>query len=240
MNGYIHSYESLATLDGKGVRFCVFMSGCPLRCVYCHNPDTQFPGENAITPEALIKKIIRYKPYFGKNGGVTFSGGEPLIQADFIKETVPLLQKEDISYTVDTSCDIKLTESVKFVLQNARLVIADIKFYNRDLYEKYTGGNLENVISTLSFLKEKNVPVWARTVIVPHINDKKEHIKAYAEFAEKYNNIEKYELLPFHTMGFNKYEKSGLINPLAHTEAMDKEKCKNLQEYLDKQMKRRI
>ena len=233
MKGYIHSYESLAALDGEGVRFGVFMSGCPLRCVHCHNPDTQNGQGSETDAEKLVRKIKRYKPYFGENGGATFSGGEPLLQADFLSEVTELLEKEGIKYAVDTSGAVPLSEKVKTVLSGAQLVMLDIKFPDDEMYKKYTGMDMENTLKTLSFLEEEKIRVWIRTVIIPGINDTAEYMKKYAQVVKGVKCIEKYELLPFHRMGFEKYEKLGIKNPLKNTPAMDKFECEKLQEYLN-------
>lgn len=236
MKGFIHSFESLAALDGEGVRFGIFMSGCPLRCVYCHNPDTWYSGKE-YTAEEIADKAARYKPYFGDRGGVTFSGGEPLLQADFIKEAVPYLFENDIKYVIDTSGAAELSDSVKYVLRNAQLVILDLKFCTDEDYIKYTGQGIGKTLSMLEFLENESIRVWARTVVLPGINDSEAEIEKYAELVKEYKCIEKYELLPFHRMGFEKYEKLGEENPLKDTPAMDKEKCNKLQKYIDKLIK---
>lgn len=125
----IHSFESLAALDGVGIRYDIFFTGCPLRCAYCHNPDTWFKSDNNYTAEQIYKKIIRYKPYFKKGGGVTFSGGEPLLNAKFINEVYPMIAAEGIGYCLDTSGSVALTDEVKTAIDNADMVILDIKFY---------------------------------------------------------------------------------------------------------------
>lgn len=236
MQGYIHSFESMAAVDGEGLRCAVFLSGCPLRCVYCHNPDTWNGEGQGMSPEELVKKVSRYKPYFKDNGGVTFSGGEPLLQADFIKETVPLLKEKGIGYTVDTSGAVSLTDSVKFVLENAQTVILDLKFPDNDSYKKYTGHSMENVLLTLEFLESSNIPTWVRSVIVPGINDSEEEIKKYIAHIKGKKCIYKYELLAFHTMGFFKYEKMGIKNPLANASALDMSVKDSLQAFADSEL----
>ena len=235
----IHSYESLAALDGRGLRYGVFLSGCPLRCVYCHNPDTQrslCAEERA--PEELIKKIMRYKPYWKNGGGVTFSGGEPLLQAEEICRLGELLSAEGADYTLDTSGHVPLTKSVKQAILGASLVILDLKFPTDEDYLRYTGGGISPVLEILSFLCESKIPLWIRTVVVPGINDSESALLAYTELLRPYRDcIERYELLPFHTMGFHKYEQLGIDNPLKDTPAMDKKKLTELQHYVDKQLK---
>lgn len=221
MKGYIHSFESMAAVDGEGLRYAVFLAGCPLRCVFCHNPDTWRMEGLLMSPEELVKKVSRYKPYFKDNGGVTFSGGEPLLQADFIKETVPLLREKGIKYAVDTSGIVPLTDSVKYVLENAQTVLLDLKFPDDESYIKYAGQGMENVIATLDFLESIHKPTCIRTVVIPGINDSEEELEKYLLHIKKRRCIYKYELLAFHTMGFYKYDKLGIENPLQNTVALD-------------------
>lgn len=228
----IHSFESMAALDGDGIRYAVFFTGCPLRCAYCHNPDTWHKSGNDWTTDALVKKIRRYKPYFKNGGGVTFSGGEPLLNADFIVEAGQLLREENINYAIDTSGSVPLTDSVKKTLDGADLVILDLKFYNSDDYAKYTKGKFENFIAIGKYCSENGIRLWLRTVVVPNINDTEEHIIKYAEFSKQFK-FQKYELLAFHTMGFFKYDNLKIENPLKGTPALDKERLSQLQKILD-------
>lgn len=232
MKADIHSFESMAALDGDGIRYAVFFTGCPLRCAYCHNPDTWHKSGNEWSSADLVNKIKRYKPYFKKGGGVTFSGGEPLLNADFIIETGKLLKKEGINYAVDTSGSVPLTDSVKKALDGADLVILDVKFYNEESYKKYTKGNFENFVAIGKYCTEKKIRLWLRTVVVPNINDNEESIRKYAEFSKQFQ-FEKYELLAFHTMGFFKYENLEIENPLIDTPALNHDRLKELQTVLE-------
>lgn len=227
----IHSFESMAALDGDGIRYAVFFTGCPLRCVYCHNPDTWFKSGNEWSAQSLVDKIKRYKPYFKNGGGVTFSGGEPLLNAAFINEAGELLSAEGIGYALDTSGSVPLTEDVRKALDNAELVILDLKFHNEADYKKYTYGRLENSINIGRYCTQNNIRLWLRTVIVPDINDTRADIEKYAELAKQFR-FEKYELLAFHTMGFFKYENLKMKNPLADKTALEKEKLRELEGYL--------
>jgi len=232
----IHSFESLAALDGKGIRYALFLGGCPLRCVYCHNPDTwTVEGCEDKSPEELFNKIKRYKPYFkAGGGGVTFSGGEPLMQAGELVLLADLLDKENIGYTVDTACSIPLTDDIKELLKRAELVIVDLKFADCESYKKFTRGDLPTVLSYLDYLKSISKTIWLRTVIVPGLNDNEAFIDSLAELSAPYNEIiEKYELLAFHTMGFFKYDSLGLVNPLENTPPLSVERKNTLQQYLD-------
>ncbi len=229
----IHSFESLAALDGEGIRYGVFFTGCPLRCVYCHNPDTWFGSGQEYSAQDLVKKIKRYKPYFKNGGGVTFSGGEPLLHAAFINETAPLLKENGIGYCLDTSGSVVLTNAVKACINGADMVILDIKFCDVESYKAYTGGDFENFVHIGRYCTETGKRLWLRTVVVPGINDSEAQIKQYAEFAKQFE-YEKYELLAFHTMGFFKYEKLGIENPLAGKKALSKERLLELQKIVDK------
>lgn len=229
----IHSFESLAAVDGEGLRFDVFFSGCPLRCAYCHNPDTwHHKGEIEMSADELFKKIRRYKPYFKNGGGVTFSGGEPLLNAEFINEISPMFKSENIGYCLDTSGSVELTDEVKTAIDNADMVILDIKFYNEESYKKYTKGDFEKFIAVGKYVSQKGIRLWLRTVVIPGINDTEEDMKKYYEFTKQFK-FEKYELLAFHTMGFFKYDELGINNPLKNYKALDKPRLNELQNYLN-------
>ena len=239
MSGVIHSFESLAAVDGEGLRYAVFLAGCPLRCVYCHNPDTWGrDGGVVMEAEALARKLSRYKPYFGSEGGVTFSGGEPLLQAEFLQEMIPLLREREIGYIVDTSGAVPLTDSVKEVLAGAQSVILDLKFSTDKDYRRYTGRGIEQVLETLAYLDSIGMKTRIRTVIVPDLNDTEEALRGYVEMVGRYACVFRYELLAFHTMGFFKYEKLGIENPLAGKSALDPAVKDRLQRFVDQAMKK--
>lgn len=228
---FVHSFESMAARDGDGIRYCIFLSGCPLRCVYCHNPDTQKSGGKYYTPEEIAKKATRYKPYFSNGGGVTFSGGEPLLQADEIVKAGELLKKNGIGYILDTSLAVPLTDSVKKAIDNAEMILADLKFSSPDQMKRFTDGSLDRVMTCLDYITQTGKRMRVRTVVVPDINDSLEALKDYLPIIEKHD-VEGWELLPFHTMGFFKYEESGIENPLKNTPAMDMSKLDALKEQL--------
>ncbi len=234
MDGYIHSFESLAAVDGAGVRYGVFLAGCPLRCVYCHNPDTwERMAGKAMTAEALVRKVVRYKPYFASTGGVTFSGGEPLLQAAFLCEAAPLLAKEGIGYILDTSGAAPLTEDVRTAIDCADSLLLDLKFPDDAMYRTYTGHGMARVADTLAYLEKTGKPTTVRTVIVPGINDSETMLDRYLSHLRPLHCIQRYELLPFHTMGFFKYEKLGIVNPLADTKALSETVLSRLQTYVN-------
>lgn len=233
MNFIVHSFESLAAVDGEGLRYAIFLSGCPLKCACCHNPDTQgAPRGTEYSPEEIVKRVKRYKTYFSKNGGVTFSGGEPLLQAAAISSAAPLLKEEGIGYAIDTSGCVPLSSDVKAAADGASLIICDLKFYSSEDFHFFTGGNLADELRFLSFIKEKNIPLWIRTVIIPGVNDKEEDILKYAELVKGYSP-KKYTLLGFHTLGFSKYEALGKENRFADKKPMDGERLKYLQKIAD-------
>lgn len=230
----IHSFESLAARDGEGLRYALFLAGCPLRCVYCHNPDTwERCAGTDYAPEALLSKIRRYKPYFlAGGGGVTFSGGEPLLQSEQIVALGKLLKAEGIGYAIDTSGCVPLSEAVCEAIRLADQVILDIKFFTEEDYRRYTGGSLSLVLEFLSYLVKEKKRITLRTVIVPSLNDTRETLDAYLSVLSPYlGAVERYELLPFHTMGFFKYERLGIPNPLADLSALPPERMDELKKY---------
>lgn len=233
MTADIHSFESLAALDGEGVRFAVFFTGCPLRCVCCHNPDTWFKSGRQFGSEQLAAKLRRYKPYFKRGGGVTFSGGEPLLNSAFINETASFLKADGINYALDTSGAVELSEEVKRAVDNAEMVLLDVKYPDAAMYEKYTKGDFGVFLDFADYISRTKKRVWFRTVIIPGINDCEEDIKRYAALVSRWNRAERYELLAFHTMGFYKYEKLGVVNPLAGVAPLEKSRLDMLQTYLN-------
>ncbi|MDR3185722.1 MAG: radical SAM protein [Christensenellaceae bacterium] len=232
MVGYIHSIESFATYEGSGIRTAVFMRGCPLRCKFCHNPDTWDIQGEGIESEALVKRLLRFKTYFSRGGGITFSGGEPLVQTDFLIETSLRLKENGINVAIDTSESI-FNEKVKNLYQIVDLVIADLKFNTRETYASECCVDIyDTVLETLKYLNEINKPVILRTVIIPGINDSEEAIKAYYELVKEFKNIQKYELKAFHTLGFDKYTKLGILNPYANKSALNEKRLDELKLYL--------
>ena len=236
--GTVHSFESLAAVDGAGVRCAVFFCGCPLRCVYCHNPDTwSMERGTPVDAATLAKKIARYKPYFGKEGGVTFSGGEPLTQAEFIRAMMPLLAEQGIRYAVDTAGGVPLTDTVKEVLAGAQEVLLDLKFPDEERYRRYTGVGIDRPLAVLDFLNTIEKKTRIRTVIVPDLNDTEEALLPYLAHLAHKPCVARYELLGFHTMGFFKYEQLGISNPLADKKALDPARKQRLQAFVDEKMK---
>lgn len=233
IKGYINSIQSLGAVDGPGVRFVVFLQGCPLRCIYCHNPETWDISKAAqsFTPEQLLEKVLRYKSYFGSKGGITLSGGEVLLQIEFATEMFRLCKEHGIHTALDTSgigCEDKA--KLNLLLQYTDLVICDVKFTTEEAYKNYTGGSLQKVLKFLDLVEEKSIPVWIRQVIVPNLNDDEKSMDELNSLIAKYSNIEKVELLPFKKLCLSKYENMGLEFRLKDTDEADPEKVKLLNE----------
>ena len=229
-SGSVGKIESFSTVDGPGIRSVVFLTGCPLRCLYCHNPEFLEKGKNNYTPDELAEKLLKNKDYFGKIGGVTFSGGEPLIQSDFIIETSKILKQENIHIALDTSGVGKYN---KEIFKYIDLVILDIKASNNTLFETITKTNkLEETISFLKECENRSIPVIIRQVIVPGINDTKENVLELKDLLKPYKMIEKIELLPYHTMAKNKYEQLNKEYVLKDTKDLSIDKLETLKKYL--------
>lgn len=231
--GRINSIFTGSAVDGPGVRSVVFFQGCPLRCAYCHNPETQNPsGGEEISADALFNKISRYANYYGKRGGVTFSGGEVLMQPEFLIELLKLCKGAGIHTCIDTSgCTGNSTPDEIFRLVD--LVILDIKMNTESDYEKYIKGSLLKTLDFLEKCEEYNVPVWIRQVTVPHINDTEEQIQMLKKLTVGKKCIQKLQLLPFERLCEKKYSDMGIAFPMGDTPAMDKDRLSELQRLLD-------
>ncbi len=231
--GKIHSFQSLGTVDGPGVRFVVFFQGCNLRCKCCHNPDTWNYGEGTeYTAEEIMTKVLRFKEYFGKEGGITLSGGEPLLQADFARELFVLCHKNGINTCLDTSGSI-LNDSVKALLDETDRVLLDIKYTNDADYLENTGCGMQTPLDFLSYLNEKKIPVTIRQVIIPTVNDNEENILKLKEIVRIHTCVDKVELLPFRTICKTKYENMKLDFPFGHLPPCPKETVDRLYQILN-------
>lgn len=207
--GRLHSTESFGAVDGPGIRYVAFLQGCPLRCLFCHNPDTwDAKGGKEITPSELVSDIIRYKSFIS-GGGVTLSGGEPLLQADFCEEVIKLCHKENLHTAIDTSGCIPLDIS-KNAINESDMLLLDIKDIISDDCEELTGMTNENALKTLHHCEEIGKDVWIRHVLLPHYTMKDDKLKMLAEFLGKYKCIKRVDLLPYHTMGLYKWETLGI------------------------------
>lgn len=204
MTGKIHSFQSLGTLDGPGVRFVIFMHGCNLRCGYCHNIDVCKGEYNEYTPDDVMQKILRYKGYFGNDGGVTVSGGEPLLQAEFVAELFELCKKHNIHTALDTSGSI-WNESVKRLLKFTDLVLLDIKMTDDENYRKFIGCGIDIPTNFLEFLNKMQIDCWVRHVVVGGLNDTEEDAKKLKETIKGKNCVKRIEILPFKKVCAQKY-----------------------------------
>ena len=234
VTGRVHSFQSLGTLDGPGVRFVVFLQGCHLRCGCCHNPDTWMPHEGTpYTPREIVDKAVRYREYFKKEGGITISGGEPLLQPDFVREVFALCHDEGLHTCLDTSGSI-LNDASKAVLDVTDRVLLDIKYTTDALYREYVGCGMETPLAFLDCLNEKQIPVTLRQVIIPTRNDTAENILRLKEIAKQHSCVDKIELLPFRKICQIKYDKLGIPFPFGHLPEPTRESMLALEELLHK------
>ena len=231
--GRIHSFQSLGTVDGPGIRFVVFFQGCHLRCKCCHNPDTWAYAEGTeYSAEEIVKRVLRFREYFGEKGGITLSGGEPLLQADFAREIFALCHQNGINTCLDTSGSI-LTDSVKALLKETDRVLLDIKYTNEEQYRENVGCTLQSVLDFLEYLKQENIPVTVRQVMIPTVNDTEENMLKLKKIISEYPNIDKTELLPFRKICQTKYDTMKIEFPFGHLPAGTKEKANELMKILE-------
>lgn len=230
IKGKIHSIETMGLVDGPGIRVVIFFQGCALRCKFCHNPDTWTnEGGEEYTPEDLVRKIERFKTYFSSSGGgVTFSGGEPLRQPEFLLEILKLCKNKGIHTCLDTS-------GYGFgdydeIFKYTDLVLFDIKHFEKEGYKNITYMDIDESLRFLEAMKKNNTKMWIRHVVVPGLTDGEEHLTKLKEFTDTIPNVEKIELLPYHMLGVNKYEGLGIKYPLEGVEAMNKELTKKYQD----------
>lgn len=237
--GRIHSLESFGTVDGPGIRFVVFMQGCPLRCQFCHNPDTwEVTKGLEYTANELKEEIVKYKSYMEfSGGGVTFTGGEPLLQAEFILEVSKILKKEGITIAVDTSGYV-WNDAVKELLEYVDLVMLDIKNYDPDVYVTVTGVSLSPTLELLDYLKNNNINTWIRYVLVPNLTDNMEAIEQLSTYLDNFPNVTKIEVLGFHKMGEYKWKELGLEYKLSNTKEPSKELLQKVKEIFERNGKK--
>lgn len=227
LTGRIHSLESFGTVDGPGIRFVTFLQGCPLRCQYCHNPDTwraDAPVKYELTPRQLLDEVSRYKSFIAK-GGVTLTGGEPLMQPDFCREFFRLCREAGIHTTLDTAGSV-YNEKTLSVLDFTDLVLLDIKALSPDLCRKVCGADGRNTLRFLDELERRGIDVWIRHVVVPGLTDDDALLSELIEYLKPYNCVRKIEWLPYHTMGVFKYKDLGLAYPLEGVPPLSAERIK--------------
>ena len=224
MKGNIHSIETFGTVDGPGIRFVVFMQGCPMRCLYCHNPDTWDISTNKqIDVDYILKKYDSVKEFL-KNGGLTISGGEPLLQLDFIIELFKKAHEQNIHTALDTS-GILFDNSEKYfeLIKYLDLVLLDIKQIDDVEHQKLTSHSNKKVLEFAKFLSDNKVPVWIRHVVVPRYTYKKEYLERLGQFIKTLKNVKKLEVLPYHNMAVEKYKALNLEYPLNNIPSLEKE-----------------
>ena len=228
IKGRIHSTESFGTVDGPGVRFVVFFQGCPMRCLYCHNPDTwEFSGGREVTAEELMAEYESYKEFL-KSGGITATGGEPLAQPEFLAELFSLAKSKGVHTCLDTSAgvfDPKRPDKIAEVLKYTDLVMLDIKHIDDEAHKKLTGHTNRNILAFAEYLRELEIPVWIRHVVVPGITDDPDELFRLGEFLSTLTNLKALDVLPYHDMAKPKYAELDLDYPLSDTPPLPKEKA---------------
>ena len=214
MVGKVHSVETFGAVDGPGIRFVIFLQGCPMRCQYCHNPDTWLiDGGTPMTVKTLLKEIKKYKNYFGNEGGVTVTGGEPLLQIDFVIALFKALKKQKIHTCLDTSGICFQRQQIKKyneLLRYVDLVLLDIKHIDSIQHKHLTGHNNENILAFAEYLSINKKPMWVRFVLVPGVTDHLKDIQKLRTFLNTLKNVVKVEVLPYHTLGEKKYTELGV------------------------------
>lgn len=238
MIGNVHSFESFGTVDGPGVRFVVFMQGCPMRCQYCHNPDTWATDAGTkYTAEEAAKKALKYKSYIQSGGGVTVTGGEPLWQIGFVTEFFKIMKENGVHTALDTSgitFNSEAPERYEQLLKYTDLVLLDIKHIDDEQHKKLTGCSNKNVLEFAKFVSEHGVDMWIRHVLVEGITDNDEYLVSLSEFIKTLKTVKKIEVLPYHTMGVAKYEKLGIPYPLQGVKPTDQKRVNHAKTILSR------
>ena len=238
MEAYVHSTESFGTVDGPGVRFVIFLQGCPMRCKYCHNPDTweMHAGERR-SAESLIEEYEHNRAFY-KNGGITVSGGEPLMQIDFLLELFGLAKEKDIHTCIDTSGiayhpgDTEYNRKLDALLTMTDLVMLDIKHMDPSAHRELTGQDNEGILAFAHYLDEKEIPIWIRHVVVPGITDDADALRRLGQFIGTLSHVKALDVLPYHTMGVSKYKELGIPYPLEGVEPATKEQAAKAKEII--------
>ena len=231
IKGYIHSIETCGTVDGPGLRYVIFLQGCPMRCQYCHNPDTWEPGKGTqMTVDKALEKFYSNLPFY-KNGGVTVTGGEPMMQIDFLIELFTKLKKDKIHTCLDTSGimfqpdNSVMMEKIEQLMEVTDLVMLDIKHIDDEKHKKLTSHSNERILAFAKYLDEKNISMWVRHVVVPGITLYKDYLERLGEFIATLNNVKALDVLPYHSMGKVKYENLKMEYPLKDTREATKQEA---------------
>lgn len=235
MQGYIHSKESFGTVDGPGIRYVIFMQGCPMRCAYCHNPDTwEFTKNNAVTPQEILKDFNKNRAFYS-NGGITVTGGEPLMQIEFITELFKLCKNENIHTCIDTSgITFNPDNTLQFdnLMKFTDLIMLDIKHIDPKKHLNLTGKDNKNILSFAKYISENNINLWIRYVVVPGITDNPEDLINLGRFIGKLRTLKALDVIPYHTLGISKYEKMGIDYPLQDIQKCSVEECIKAKKYI--------
>lgn len=238
VQGYVHSLESFGSVDGPGVRYVVFLAGCAMRCQFCHNPDTwNMQTGTPYTADELLEKAMRYRSYWGENGGITVSGGEPLLQIDFLIELFRKAKEQGIHTTLDTSGNPFTREEPFFgkfqeLMKYTDLFLLDIKQIDDEQHKILTGCTNQNILDLARYLSDEKKPVWIRHVLVPQRSDNDEYLDRLRAFLDTLQNVERVEVLPYHTLGVYKWKELGLSYPLEGIDPPTKERIENAKEKL--------
>ena len=233
MNGHVHSIESFGAADGPGVRFVIFLQGCRMRCKYCHNPDTwKTEGGDEFSADELIKRALRYKSYWKNGGGITVSGGEPLLQIEFLTELFKKAKENDINTAIDTAGQPFSREEPFFskfseLMKYTDLVILDIKEINPERHQYITGFDNKNILDMAKYLSDINKPVWLRHVLVPALSDFDEDLDKLSEFIKTLGSVERVDVLPYHSLGVFKWKNLGIKYELDDVCPPDADRIKN-------------
>ena len=239
--GYVHSLESFGSVDGPGVRFVVFLQGCALRCKYCHNPETWAEGGTEWTVDALFQRVWRYRNYWGKKGGITVSGGEPLRQMDFLTTFFELARSKGVHTALDTAGQPFRPEDPAYLadfdrlMASTSLVILDLKEIDPERHRRLTGKDNANILAMARHISDLGVPLWIRHVLVPGLTDDEDGLRRTADFIRSLNTVQRVEVLPYHTLGLFKWQKLGIPYPLPDAVPPTPEQVKRAEELLQVQ-----
>ena len=236
--GYIHSLESFGSVDGPGVRYVIFLSGCAMRCQFCHNPDTwNMQAGTPYTADELLEKALRYRSYWGSKGGITVSGGEPLLQIDFLLELFTKAKEKGVHTTLDT-CGNPFTREEPFfskfekLMEVTDLVMLDIKHMDEEQHVLLTGQKNDNILDMAKYLSDTGKSMWIRHVLVPERSDRDDYLWELHDFIEKLDHVERVEVLPYHTLGVYKWKELGIPYGLEGIEPPTQERIQNANEIL--------
>jgi pyruvate formate lyase activating enzyme len=236
--GYVHSTETFGSVDGPGIRYIVFLAGCPLRCAFCHNPDTWTHNGTRMSASEVMKTALRYKPYWKNGGGITVSGGEPLMQIDFLLSLFSLAKEHGVSTVIDTAGSAFTYDEPWFTKFNnlmnlTDLILLDIKHINEEEHIRLTGKTGKNIKEMAQYLSETGKPVWIRHVLVPGITDRDDYLIQMRDFIRTLKNVERVEVLPYHTFGVYKWKELGIDYRLDGVEPPSAERVRNAENILE-------